>query len=667
VSVASDPRVRAGRFGDQAFFRAEVERVHGRGATHDVHVPVLVVAGADWGTVRLGSRLEVRGRLSPADDADLAAVLAVQGSPAMTAEPDLWWRGAEAVRASLAASVAARPADQRALVPALVVGDDASMDPALVDAMRATGLTHLTAVSGTNLTLLVGFLLVVARWAGARGRWLHVVAAAGIVGFLLLARAEPSVLRAAAMGTVALLGLGTNGLRRGTRGLGVAVVVLLLLDPWLAGEAGFALSVLATAGILLLAPAWRDALVRWLPRPVAEAVAIPAAAQLACTPVVAAISGQVSVVAVAANLVVAPAVGPATVLGLAGALAGLPWAPAGAVLGTGASWCVAWIVVVAEQGARLPGAATDWSATPAALAALTALCVLVSWVAPRILRHRALGLGCCLLLVVAVFSPPSPGWPPEGWVFVACDVGQGDALVLNAGGGQAVVVDAGPEPAAVDACLTRLDVARVPLVVLTHFHADHVDGLRGVLDGRPVAEVVVTSLADPADGAEDVARLAAAAGVPVEVPPYGETRAVGAITLQVLWPPADPARLPTQGSAANNASLVLLVRVGTITLLLTGDVEPEAQAALARSLPGLRVDVLKIPHHGSRHQVLDWLTGLRSRLAVASAGADNDYGHPAPEVLAAIEATGAEVLRTDRDGDVVVAADGDVLTVRTRR
>ncbi|MGI8646353.1 MAG: ComEC/Rec2 family competence protein [Nocardioides sp.] len=664
VIVAGDPRVRDGRFGEQVFFRADVERVNGRGATHDVHVPVLVVADPGWARVRLGAALQVEGRLSPARDEDLAGVLAVHAEPIRVADPDVWWRAAETVRESLRASVAERPASQRALVPALVVGDAAEMEATLVDDFQTTGLTHLTAVSGTNLTLLVGFLLVLARWLGVRGHGLHVVAVAGIVGFLLLARAEPSVVRAAAMGTVALIGLGSNGLRRGTRALGVAVVVLLLVDPWLAASVGFALSVLATAGILLLAPAWRDALVRWLPRWLAEAISVPAAAQLACTPVVAAISGQVSLVAVVANLVVAPVVGPATVLGLAGGLLGLVWGPVGALAGTGASWCVAWIVLVAEQGARLPGAAVDWGAGPAALAVLTLVCLCVAWAAPRLLRHPVTGLASSALLVVTVVSaPPTPGWPASGWVLAACDVGQGDALVLHVGDGQGVVVDAGPDPAAVDACLRRLDIREVPWLVLTHFHADHVDGLRGVLAGRSVGEVLVTSVADPAEGAADVAAAAAEAGVPVRVPTYGETRAAGPATVQVLWPPADPARVAAEGSVANNSSLVLLVEVAGLRVLLAGDIEPEAQAALSHAFPGLSVDVLKLPHHGSRHQDLEFLTGLQPRVVLVSVGADNDYGHPAVEALHPFEAAGVEVLRTDVEGDLlVVVRDGRLLT-----
>jgi competence protein ComEC len=189
----------------------------------------------------------------------------------------------------------------------LVDGDDAGMPPALEQDFRTTGLTHLTAVSGTNLTLVVGFVLLLARSLGARRHWLTLVGLLGIVGFVLLARTEPSVLRAAAMGVVGLFALGTDGRRRGLRALGVAVTGLLLVAPDLAVSQGFALSVLATAGIVLIGPPVQDALRRWLPAPVAAAVAVPFAAQLACTPVIAGLSGSVSLVAVLANLLAEPA------------------------------------------------------------------------------------------------------------------------------------------------------------------------------------------------------------------------------------------------------------------------------------------------------------------------------------------------------------------------
>ena len=649
LRVTSDPRERPGRFAPYVVVRGRVSAVTGRGRTWQVDTPAVVIGDGRWADVALGSTVRATGRLAPADG-DAAALLSTRGPPQTLSRPDAWWRGAAAVRASMRASVEPRSAEAEALVPALVVGDDARVDEALASDFRTTGLTHLLAVSGTNLTLLVGFLVLLARWVGVRGRWVVLVAAVGIVGFVLLARTEPSVLRAAVMGTVGLLAMGSNGREQGSRALGLAVLVLLLLDPWLATTAGFALSVLATAGILFLAPVWRDAMAHWMPRWLAAAVAVPAAAQVACTPLVAALSEQVSLVAVLANLVAAPAIGPATVLGLAGGLLGLLWMPLGQVVAAPAAWCVGWIVLVARRGADLPTAALDWGAGPWSLALLTAITVGVVLLAPPLLRSPASGLGICVLLVVTVVSrPPTPGWPPDGWVVAACDVGQGDALLLRAGPGSAVVVDAGPEPAAVDRCLHRFQVEAVPLVVLTHFHADHVDGLAGVLGGRAVGEVVVTSLADPPQAVDAVRRLAGARGLEPVVTSYDRGWQVGDVRLQEVWPAAG-----APGTGPNDASVVLVAEVRGVRVLLTGDVEPEAQARLARTLGDLRVDVLKVPHHGSRYQDLPFLTGLGASVALVSAGADNDYGHPAPGTVAALSRAGAQVLRTDVDGDLVV-------------
>ena len=658
-TVAADPHLVIGRFEDHVVWRLSVHQVTGRGRTLELSAPVLVLDDPD-SALPLGATARLHGTLVPAEGRDLAAMLRASGDPEVLAAPGPWWRAAAAVRRALRDSVAHRPADQRALVPALVDGDDAEVDARLQESFRATGLTHLLAVSGTNLTLVVGFLLALARWTGVRGRWLHLVGAFGIVGFVLVARTEPSVLRAAVMGTIGLIALGADGRHRALRGLGTAVVLLVLLDPGLAVSAGFALSALATGGILLLAPPWRDALARWLPRWLAEAIAVPAAAQLACTPLVAAISGQVSLVAVVANLLVAPVVGPATVLGLAGGVLTLGWAPLGRCCGTLASWCVAWLVAVAEHGAALPTAAIGWGTGPVALTVLTVVTVVVAVAGPRLLRHPVTGMGVAVAMVITVLvRPPALGWPPEGWVLVACDVGQGDALVLNAGPGQAVVVDAGPEPTAVDRCLDRLRVGEVPLLVLTHFHADHVDGVGGVLAGRRVGEVETTRLLDPPGGVHQVAEATGEAGLAAVPAVYGATLAVGTVTLQVLWPLPDSPRLgPGDGSTANEASVVLLAEAGGLRLLLTGDVEPEGQAVLARLLPGLRVDVLKMPHHGSAHQDEPWLVSLGAAVVLVSVGADNDYGHPAESALRPLVSAGAEVHRTDQDGDLAVVADG---------
>jgi competence protein ComEC len=668
--VASDPVSVTSRFGEQVMVRLDVRRVRAEGRVVSLREPVLVFAGPTWRSVPLGATVAVEGHLEPSAHGDVAAVVSTPARPDVRAPPGPWWRASSRLREAMRRSVAGLPADRRVLVPALVDGDDAGLDPRVADDFRTTGLTHLLAVSGTNLTLVVGFGLTVARWLRVRGRWLLLVGAVGIAGFVLLARPEPSVLRAAAMGTVALAGLGMRGRDRGIRALGVATVALLLVDPALATAMGFALSVCATAGILLLAPAWRAALGRWLPSWLAEAVAVPMAAQLACTPLVAAISGRVSLVAVGANLLAAPAVGPATVLGLVGGCLTLVFPAVGRLGGTAAGWCVAWILWVAHRGAGVPTPAVDWGGAPLALTVLTVVCVATAIVGPRLVARRTTGVaGCAVLAVAVLVRVPTPGWPPSGWLFVACDVGQGDGLVLATGRPHtAVVVDAGPDPRLMDRCLDDLGVTRVPLVVLTHFHADHVDGLPGVMVGRQVGEIDTTRLQDPPEGVALVRAAAAGAALRPRAAPYAVTRRVGDLTLEPVWPlPTSPSVGPGDGSTANNASVVLLARMAGVSFLLGGDVEPEGQAALARALPGLHVDVLKVPHHGSRYQDLPFLESLRARLAVVSVGADNDYGHPAPETVEALAATGAEVLRTDTDGAVaVVVRDGRLGAVTHR-
>ncbi|KRF15416.1 competence protein ComEC [Nocardioides sp. Soil797] len=660
MTITSDPRRAKGQFATSIIMRASVTQLTSRGASYEVHTPVLVIAEESWAEVALGATMTVRGRLGPAEGHDVAAVLVPWGGPSVTEEPSALWRGAGAVRGSIRASVGVGPTPARDLVPALVDGDDQGLPEEVQEEFRVSGLTHLLAVSGTNLTLVVGFLLVVGRWCGVRGRWQYLLGALGIIGFVLLARTEPSVVRAAAMGTVALIGMGANGTGRGVRAIGVAVVGLLLLDPWLATTVGFALSVLATAGILLLSPGWSRALANWMPMWVAQALAVPTAAQLACTPVVAAISGQVSLVAVLANLAAGPLVAPATVCGLLGGLVGLVWRGGGQASGWVACQCARLIIAIADRSAGLSLPAIEWGTSWLALLTLTALCVVLALCLGPLLSRRGPGIACVTLMVVVVLVPlPTPGWPPKGWVLSVCSVGQGDGIVLNAGPGRAVLVDAGPESSDLDHCLERLDVDELPLVVLTHFHADHVDGLAAAMSGRDVGEVLVSSLAEPATRASAV--QAETAGR-TRVPAYGEVLRVGGVQLQVIGPVPGT----VMAGDPNNSSLVVLAEIDGVSILLTGDVEPDGQTRLAAAYPGLTVDVLKIPHHGSRYQDMDFLLGLDPDVAIASVGADNDYGHPAASTLAPLRDSGVQVFRTDRDGDVVVVEEGGRLRVRIR-
>ncbi|MFJ6082581.1 ComEC/Rec2 family competence protein [Streptomyces sp. NPDC092369] len=720
VEVTGDPRLTRPRIkGDHAvpesvLIEGEVRRVREAGGTEvRTRAPVLVIvdvgagegrasslggsggapsapsadgpAQSPWLGVLPSTRLWVVGRLVPAlvGGDRVAGVLRVRGQavPQVVQGPSGAQRFAGRLRAGLREATDGLPADARALLPGLVVGDTSRITPELDEAFKETDLAHTLAVSGSNLTIILALLIGppgLAQRAERRGlaprlgislRTTALFGGALTLAFVVVCRPDPSVLRAAACGAVALLALATGRRRSLIPALATAVLLLVLYDPWLARSYGFLLSVLATGALLTLAPRWSEALRRrGVPARSAEGLAAAAAAQALCAPVVAVLSARVSLVAVPCNLLAEVAVAPATVLGFA-ALATAPWAlPPAKMLAWCASWPAGWIAGIARTGAALPGGGVDWPGSWGGAALLGLVTVVVLFAGRWLLRHPWWCGACGVLLVLVVVQPPPltrvvTGWPPPGWRFAMCDVGQGDATVLAAGEGTGVVVDAGPDPVLVDRCLRTLGIIRIPLVVLTHFHADHVAGLPGVLRGRAVGAIETTGLEEPADQVEFVRREAAARHIPLTSAAAGEERRSGPLSWRVLWPPPPGAPAP---DGPNDASVTLLVRSGGLRLLLLGDLEPPAQQALLRSPEGGSVtgmDVLKVAHHGSAYQDPELIRAVAPRLALISVGADNTYGHPAPSTVAALNALGAVVLRTDRDGALAVTGTGEEVRV----
>ena len=679
VVVTADPRrVRSRVIGNtraptEYAVAADVIDLYASTGTVRQHVPVLLVgAGHVWSNMLPGQPLRLTARLHPADPAagdDVAAVLSVRGPPTLTGRAPLLQRIAGHVRASLLQAVAGLAPAERGLIPGLVDGDTSQLPAQTSDDFRTAGMTHLIAVSGSNVAFVLAAVLIAARWLGLRGYWVPAAGASGLCGFLVLARPEPSVVRATLMGLLVLAATMRGARdRAGPATLAAAVLVLLMLDPFLARSAGFALSVLATAGLLVLAPGWRARLARRWPRPLADAVAIALAAQVATAPVLVLIAPQVGLVSVPANAIAEPAVAVATVLGALVAVVG-PASPFLAhLLAHLAAVPAWWLVTVAHVAAGAPLASVAWPT-----GAVGVVLMLVALLAGRVtlpvaMRHRGLSVAVAALVVgassVAVPAIVDRAWPPPGWLLVACDVGQGDGLVVADGAGSAVVVDTGPDPAPMDRCLRDLGVRRIPLVLLTHFHADHVEGLPGVLRGRAVAQIEVSPLADPPDEVRRVRGWASEAGIPVVIAGVGEERSAGDVSWKVLW----PQRIIHAGSMPNNASVVLRLQCRGVVVLLTGDVEPEAQAAILEADPGdLRADVLKVPHHGSANQDPAFLQATGARLAVISVGVGNPYGHPAPRTLQLLQSDGMQVDRTDRDGDVAVVVTGGGVALVPRR
>lgn len=569
AEITDDPRIRPRQGGvarrETAVVRARMRLVTIARERYAVDAPVVLLGPAEgWRPLLPSQRVRVRGRLSPAESGEsVAAVMLVRGPPEPIGAPSAVQRAAGALRAGLREASEVLPDDQRGLLPGLVVGDVSRLDEEVRLDLTTAGLGHLTAVSGTNLAIVAGAVLMLGRFAGLPLAVRAVVAIVAMIAFSVVARPSPSVLRALVMGTVAAVALGTGRGRDGVAALSATVLGLVVFDPGLAREWGFALSVFATGGILILAPRWRDRLVaRRVPRLFAEALAVTAAAQAAVTPLLVLMSGRLDLAAIPANLLAEPAVAPATVLGFGAAVIAPVSMDLARLLVHPAGWAVGWIITVARWAADLPFASAEWFGGVAGVAALAAAAA-VGWfvLRGRARRRLAAALAAGALLAALLAVPVTSPWPPRGWLLVVCDVGQGDAIAVAAGPGRAVVVDAGPQPGPADRCLRALGVRQVPLVVLTHPHLDHVGGLPGVLRRRAVGAVVVSPGRVPESEAGRVSAQLSTARIPEWRAVPGMRWRFGPSEITVLAP--EPGVTPQgrgEGATANNASVVLLVR-----------------------------------------------------------------------------------------------------------
>jgi competence protein ComEC len=655
-------KVERGADGSLAF-DAIATRISAGETAHEVRVDVVVrVDPADVHPRRLldvGAEVEVRGTARSARPAE-RAVLEVTASRGLDVVrgPQASAAVAAALRQGLVGAVAGLPGDGAGLVPGLAVGDTSAVSAELDTAMKESSLSHLTAVSGANCALVVGLAFLGAAAAGWP-RALRVCAGvAALGGFVLLVTPEPSVVRAGVMAAIAMLAVLLGRPGAGMSILSLAVAALLVADPWLAGSLGFALSAAATASLLLFARPLARGLERALPRVLALALAVPLAAQLACGPLLVLITPQVPLYGVLANLLAAPAAPVATVVGLAACLsAPLPWLQDGLAA---VAWVpAAWIAGTASTISGLPGDLLPWIEGWPGTAALGVV-GLAAGIVIAVRRssrpaRAAVVLSAVVLSTVAgvvagssLLTSVAGRWTlPQDWAVLACDVGQGDAILLRSGEAIALV-DTGPAPEPLAACLDRAGVGRIDLLVLSHFDLDHAGGIDAVL-GR-----VGTVLHGPAGSSDDRRTLdiLARGGARLADARAGLSGALADASWRVVWPPPAGRAFP----AGNDASVVIDIRGGGIPpTLLLGDLSASPQRALeASALLSPPYAIVKVAHHGSADQDAALYASAEPGVALVTVGAENDYGHPRAEILEVLTDLGATVARTDVDGLVAL-------------
>jgi len=567
------------------------------------------------------------------------------------------------------------PKTTAAIAKGIVLGTSDEIDPQDYGDFQKTGLAHILAASGMN----VGFVMLMGVWTGEvlklRRRTKGVLAAVLVLGYGCLTGWPVSLLRAALMAWLGLLAYYGGREPNLPNALAVSGLIMLVLNPVWLFELSFQLSFLATWGLIWLYPAWRQ-MIPYQGK-VVDAILIPLAAQAATLPIIVHSFSLFSFSSLFANIFGAYLSGAALILGLIGFLVSTVFAPLAAVFLLPAGLAVDVITEMSRWLSYLPGSYL-WVAAPPFWSVIGFYAGLVCLSSTRVKTDkRLLALSCFLLVVYLGLLLVTPGFRDKGWLEVTfLDVGQGDSILVKTPQGRFMLVDCGGnqlydvgEKVVVPA-LARKGLRSLDMLVITHPDIDHIGGASTVIREMRPRVLGVSDTTWPGYNYQELQTGTQVKTLKVVELSQGQAvRLDPDLAIDVLYPePSDEGRISNQGGTYNSDSVVMRLRYGRISFLLTGDIDGKVMDRLVAKKLIEPTTVVKAPHHGSRGSLSEaFYKAASPKVAVISVGEGNPFGHPSLQTLELLNDSGVKIYRTDLDGALTFKTDGGRLFVQTTK
>lgn len=559
------------------------------------------------------------------------------------------------------------PKREAGLMAGIMIGDTTNIPSGVKEDFKKTGLAHILAVSGMNVSMLASAVIFVAGLLPVGTLLRFVLTIVSLCAYMTITGPGPSILRAGIMFAAAMVASVLSRKADLLSVLSLAVLVTLVYDPGFLFNVGWQLSFSATLFIVLLSPPLKETFSAF-PGKVREPLVVTIGAQIGVMPVMVCYFHQLSLITVIANLLVTGAIFPLMIIGVLMSVAGRTVPSAAHILSFFAHALLAFIIRTAATLADLPFASVYVGSPPALTVAfyylsMIALCIYFKK-KKKSISFVALALVGLLLLAAFMGCQAVRETPPAGLRIVFVDVGQGDAALIQTEDGGNVLIDGGPEPDSVTETLDRYGVKKLDLVIISHAHADHITGLKNVLESRQVDMVLDSGVPHTSRTYIDLLKAIENRHIKYELARTGTTIDVGrSLKIRILWP--TDANYNEGEDLLNNKSVVARVSYEDMSILFAGDIQTDAQSSLLKTGANVSAQIYKFPHHGSRNAAdIRFIEAVHPEVSIISVGADNKFGHPARSSINKLLSVGSKVYRTDENGSIIITSDGKKFEVK---